>query len=392
MPTGLPRVAPGRAASVDAFRGITFVVMLFVNYLAGATAIPAGIHHVAADVDGMGLADVVFPAFMFAVGMSIPFAIGSRIAKGDSVLRLQGHIAYRGLSLIVMGLFMVNMESGFNEAAMGIRIELWSLAFYAAVLLVWGVFHFESTALNRLLRAAGIALIIWLAALYRSGADGSGWMTTQWWGILGCIGWAYLAASLVYQLAGGRPALLAAAIGLCVAVFASSEALGSAKVVAMHATHTSIVLAGTICALRYFDISRAAAPGQRLRQAAMLAAGLTAAGWLLHLAYPISKIGGTPPWALYCAAICTAFFSFLYWLMEMRKARRWSAAVEPAAASPLVTYLLPFVLGAAMSYLGLQWHASLLYGAGAVAFALLFSCGIVLAVALLNKVNFKLKL
>lgn len=390
MPAPMSHLPSGRIVSVDAFRGVTFVLMLFVNFLAGATGIPPGIHHVGAEVDGMGLADVVFPAFLFAVGMSIPFAINGRLAKGDQPAALQAHIAWRAAALIVMGLFMVNGEAGYNEPAMGMPIALWSLVFYAAVGLTWGVYRFDSAALTRICRAAGIGLLLLLAASYR--ADGGGWMTTQWWGILGCIGWAYLAASMLYQAAHGRQALLAAAIGLCVLLFAASRMLDMGHVIAMHATHTSITLAGTICALVFFDLASAATASSRLLRALCMALALAGAGWLLHQVYPVSKIGGTPPWALYCAAICTAAFALLYWVTDVRQARAWIAAVEPAATSPLVTYLIPFVLGALMSLLQLQWHAPLVQGGGALAFSVLFSFGVVALVALLNKFNFKLKL
>ncbi|HEY0063632.1 MAG TPA: DUF5009 domain-containing protein, partial [Telluria sp.] len=122
MQAPITRLPSGRVVSLDAFRGLTFVLMLFVNFLAGASAIPPGIHHVGAEVDGMGLADVVFPAFLFAVGMSIPFALNGRLAKGDTTLALQRHVGWRAASLIVMGLFMVNMEAGYNEQAMGMPI------------------------------------------------------------------------------------------------------------------------------------------------------------------------------------------------------------------------------------------------------------------------------
>jgi hypothetical protein len=45
-----------------------------------------------------------------------------------------------------------------------------------------------------------------------------------------------------------------------------------------------------------------------------------------------------------------------------------------------------------MSLLQLQWHARLLHGAGALAFACVFAAGVVLAVALLNRANVRLKL
>lgn len=387
MPSPFNQLPRQRIVSVDAFRGLTFLVMLFVNYLAGATQIPAGIHHVAADVDGMGLADVVFPGFMFAVGMSLPFAIHSRIGRGDSLLAVQWHTGYRALALVVMGFFMVNGESGYNEAAMGMPIAWWSLAFYAAVLLIWGVYRFERPWVNRLLRLAGVAILAALAAVYRGGADGAGTMAPQWWGILGLIGWAYLIAAIAYQAARGRVVLLCVAIALCVLAYAAAAAAASGMALAAHAVHAAIVLSGTVCALLFFDGER-----RRFTGAALFAAGLTLAAVLLHLRYPVSKIGATPPWALYCAAICTVLFGFLYWLIEVRKAQAWADSVEPAASSPLITYLLPFVLGAAMSLAGVNWPAPLTQGAGAIAFAVVFSFAVVLVVGQLNKLNFKLKI
>jgi predicted acyltransferase len=59
-------------------RGLTLVLMLFVNdlYMPG---VPAWLGHTKASFDGMGLADWVFPGFMFMVGMSIPYSVGNRI-------------------------------------------------------------------------------------------------------------------------------------------------------------------------------------------------------------------------------------------------------------------------------------------------------------------------
>ena len=63
-----------RILSIDAFRGITIFVMIFVNELAGIRDIPQWMKHMPADADAMSFVDVVFPAFLFIVGMSIPFA------------------------------------------------------------------------------------------------------------------------------------------------------------------------------------------------------------------------------------------------------------------------------------------------------------------------------
>src|SRR6185436_929476 len=90
------------------------------------------------------------------------------------------HILDRAFALVVLGVFMVNAEDGFNEQAMPVSIHAWSLLFYAAVFLVWGVMRVESVALTRLLRSAGVVLLVVLAMLYRGGVDGHGAMRPQW--------------------------------------------------------------------------------------------------------------------------------------------------------------------------------------------------------------------
>ncbi|WP_331651626.1 heparan-alpha-glucosaminide N-acetyltransferase domain-containing protein, partial [Piscinibacter sp.] len=210
MPTTINTLRTGRILSIDAFRGITFLAMIFVNELGGVSGITPWLKHMPADADAMSFPDVVFPAFLFIVGMSIPFSINARLVKGDDALGVQRHILVRAFALIVMGFFMVNAEEGFNAQAMPIPIHVWSLLFYAAVFLVWGVLRFENAAFTRALRATGVLLIALLALLYRGGADGKGWMTPQWWGILGLIGWAYFFSCEFYLLSRGR---IAAVLG-----------------------------------------------------------------------------------------------------------------------------------------------------------------------------------
>ena len=63
-------------------------------------------------VDGMTLTDVVFPAFLFITGMSIPLALGARMAAGEPRSGILRHVVGRSVSLIVIGVFMVNAEHG----------------------------------------------------------------------------------------------------------------------------------------------------------------------------------------------------------------------------------------------------------------------------------------
>ncbi len=399
----LNALQPGRILPIDAFRGLTYLVMVWVNEMHGVAGISPWWKHMPADADAMSFVDVVFPAFLFIVGMAIPFAVNARIAKGDSWWQLQGHIAWRALALVVMGVFMVNAEEGsYHQASMVLPIELWSLLFYAAVGLVWGVYRAPSPALDRLLRSLGVGLMVVLALLFRGGPDGREGLTPQWWGILGLIGWAYLIASVLYQLARGRIAVLLVMMAGCVAYYAGHAALGeqatgfAALLLSQdgNAAHTSIVLAGVVCGVLYHDLRGPGGPrlAQRQARALLFAAALLAAGFALRPWFPISKIYATPSWCLLSAAACVVVYALLQALIVQLGVAGWVAWVEPAASNPLVTYLLPFVIAALMSWAGWSWPALLRQGAVGIVFCLLYAAAVLWAVSRLNRWNVRLKL
>ncbi|MEO5684805.1 MAG: DUF5009 domain-containing protein [Chitinophagaceae bacterium] len=205
-----------RILSIDAFRGITIFVMVFVNELAGVRDIPLWMKHMPADADAMTFVDLVFPAFLFIVGMSVPFALKNRQQKGDSFLQLQWHIIWRTLGLLTLGIFLVNGEDGCNKTATGMPLHAWLLLFYAAAILTWNAYTFKNKTWHYILRITGIAGLVVLAFIYR-GTDGITGMRPHWWGILGLIGWAYLFASIFYQLVKGNIFLLLALIVFCMA-------------------------------------------------------------------------------------------------------------------------------------------------------------------------------
>ena len=70
----LPTGPMDRIASVDALRGLVILLMIFVNDVAGVKTAPAWLKHVSARADGMTLPDMVFPAFLFIMGMWSPQA------------------------------------------------------------------------------------------------------------------------------------------------------------------------------------------------------------------------------------------------------------------------------------------------------------------------------
>ena len=74
-----------RVISVDTLRGLTILLMIFVNDLGRGA--PAWMHHIRPPrADGMTLADIVFPFFLFIVGVSIPLAQERRRGVGRVAL------------------------------------------------------------------------------------------------------------------------------------------------------------------------------------------------------------------------------------------------------------------------------------------------------------------
>lgn len=391
------KLKPGRILSIDAFRGITILVMIFVNSVAGVSGIPSWMEHAHGNEDRMTFVDVVFPAFLFIVGMSVPFAINSRLAKGDSFRQLQQHIGWRTLGLLVLGVFMVN-AGDVNALATGMNGALWALLFYACIILVWNVYTFKQQWIAWCFKGVGIAGLIILGVIFRGG-DGSGRLTPQWWGILGLIGWAYLYACIIYQLfkgnAGAIMLMIAACTGyyiLCQQPFMQAGGWSWLTSQAGNAAHTSIVLCGMLLTLFYFDEDQDLRGSKLFSRVMGFMALLLIAAVLLRPGYKISKIHATPSWCLFSAAICVALFSFLYFLIDVKHVSKWTAFFRPAGANPLLTYILPDIVYYGMILAGISLPAVLGQGLPGVAWCALFAVLMLFLVRGLNKLRIRLQL
>lgn len=394
-------LATERILSIDVFRGFTILVMIFVNDVAGVSGIPVWMKHMPADADAMTFVDIVFPAFLFIVGMSLPFALNNRLAKGDSFFRLQGHILWRTVGLLVLGVFMVNAESGYNETAMGMSIHLWSLLFYGCAILVWNQYRFKQKAWAWLLRAVGAIGLLWLGWIYRGGENGARGLMPQWWGILGLIGWAYLLSCIIYQLVSGSIRGLVFMIAVCITwyvvsklpVVAATPSMQWMQSYAGHAAHTSIVLSGIVLSLVFFERKKIETNTQRFIQAIVFMTLMGIAGWLLRPLHGISKIYATPTWCLYCVAICSALFSILYWLTDVKKIRQWTGFFQPAASNPLLIYMLPGMVYAFQAWLHWYFMPDAFHqGWPGVAWSACYAVLIMGVAILLNKLKVRLQL
>jgi len=390
-----------RIHSIDIMRGLTLFLMLFVNdlYVPG---VPKWLVHTAAQEDGMGLADWVFPGFLFMVGLSIPFAFMAREKKGYSGRKLTVHILIRTLSLLLIGIFMVNLES-YNTELTGMHKYVWAILVYVCIFLVWNYYpkEHEKAKLFKAFQYAGIIGLIFLAALYRSGtSENPGWMTPSWWGILGLIGWGYFVSAFTYFWLRDRLYLVAFAWLVFVMLNMLSQnglltfldTLKPIFGVIIDGNVPSIVLAGLFVGVTLKKYKN----NYKTLFSILVPLGLICIimGFVLRNWFIISKILGTPSWAMLCNGISILLFALLFYLIDIKKWKTWSNVFLPAGQNSLTTYLAPNVLYYLIWYFELN---ILIYKQGeiewlAVTGSLAWALAMVGFAALLAKIGIRLKL
>jgi heparan-alpha-glucosaminide N-acetyltransferase len=390
-----------RIYSIDIMRGLTLVLMLFVNDL-NMEGVPAWLGHMKADFDGMGLADWVFPGFLFMVGMAIPYSIGNRLVKGETTFSLARHIIIRTVSLLIIGVLTLNVGR-VNPEFTGMSKNLWAILMLTGVFLIWNKYIENDRNFFTIagLRLAGIALLVFLVFKFRSGEMvNNGSLITGWWGILGLIGWGYLVSAFLYIAV--RDNILCTIIAwlffLALNILSELnllEALNPVKPllgVIVGGTMPFIVISGLLTTLILKKLST-----NHIRTIAVIIAfGIfcIATGFLLRHWFIISKIKGTPSWGFICNGISMILFALLYWIIDIKKITKWTFFLKPAGENSLTTYLAPDIIYYLIGSTGIQIlyyqesHIPLVVIAGSVLWALLM----VGLTALLVRFNIKLKL
>ena len=107
-PTG--KKIPERLVSLDAFRGATIALMVLVN-TAGGDVSYAPLNH--SEWNGWTITDMVFPSFLWIVGVAITLSLGKRLAMGVPKSQLFWPILRRAAIIYVLGL-IVYMAPAFD--------------------------------------------------------------------------------------------------------------------------------------------------------------------------------------------------------------------------------------------------------------------------------------
>ncbi|XP_043495120.1 heparan-alpha-glucosaminide N-acetyltransferase-like isoform X2 [Polistes fuscatus] len=95
-----------RVKSIDTFRGISILFMIFVNNGAGGYYL---LQH--ATWNGLLIGDLVFPCFMWIMGVCIPIAISSQLSRGISKIEISLNILKRSVMLFFIGVALNTLGS-----------------------------------------------------------------------------------------------------------------------------------------------------------------------------------------------------------------------------------------------------------------------------------------
>ena len=374
--------------------------MVFVNDLAGIKGLPWWNYHIPPGEQGMTYVDVVFPAFLFIVGMAIPLAIEKRMSKSDSILKILYHIVIRSLSLVILGLLIMNGRD-MDPASTGISYTAWNVLMFTGVILLWNNYpksNKRSENTFRILKWSGLLILIALLFIYRREVDGEIlWINKKNWSILGAIGWAYLSVCILYLIFKGKFRLLIISFVLLVALNVMSKAgwvdfiryipriiwpVGSGSL-------ATITMAGLLLSMIFIKNNIASSLNSKITWGIGYAVILFLAGWLL-LPFGLAKIGSTPSYTLFSSGICILLFMIMYLVVDVRGHYRWASFLKPAGSNPLLTYILPDIYYAIM---GLT-HANIINPEGwpGVFRALIFSLFILGVSALMTRFKIRLQL
>ena len=375
------------------------VLMIWVNDFWSLTNIPKWLTHASATEDYMGFSDIIFPLFLFIVGLSIPFAIQQRKLYGSSTFSTARHIIIRSISLLIIGVFMVNYESAHDESILIGKIY-WTLLMALGVVLIW--MHWKKSPVPKKwhipIQLTGLLILVFIAVIYKGGSTGEEWMTTKWWGILGLIGWAYAVNALVYLFSKGNTFIM---IGLLLlfnvlAVLSHAEMLPQLKGFARYfstiysGTIPAFTAAGIVASLVYKKLSI----NQSKLIFALLLIGIISLGYgfLMRPYWGISKIQGTPAWIGICTGIGFLSFALFYYIADVKKQTNWAKIIAPAGTATLTCYLIPYFVYPLRNLSGFRFPDFLNDGVigllGSLGFALL----VVVFTGWMEKKGFKLKL
>lgn len=333
-PTETP--PPRRLASLDAYRGLTMLLLAFTAARWGweqpiAEAFPSlrpltdQVEHVA--WRGLTLWDLIQPSFMFMVGVSLPYSIASRRRRGATDGEMWRHAAKRALLLVLLGVFLRSvgrdethwtLEDVVSQIGLGYLPLFWLAtrspkiqwtAIGAVLVVTWALFAFWPLA-----EASNELVVRHFDGFWAHWNEnvGPGIALDQWLLNLPPRSEPFVVNEGGYYTLNFLPSLATMALGL---------------------------LAGE-------QLRREATEGERLRWLAAWGAALLVLGVAMDLSglCPLVKKVWTPSFALASGGLCLLILAALYAVIDVLGVRRWAWPAEVVGRNPLAMYIMTWTL------------------------------------------------
>ena len=308
-----PAASPAatRLASLDAYRGLIMLTLLCGGIFHSLAGHPIwgwlARHNEHVEWEGAVYWDLIQPAFMFMVGVAMPFAFAARAARGDTWGSQAGHALRRAAMLILIGVLLDHI--GADRVQIGFMRVLQQIAFgYMVAFLVLG-------------RSLGAQAIVVAAILVGYQAL---WTLNPWNGPGGpwALGNENIGSAFDFWLLGryytgyyvGMNAIPSSAT-IILGVMAGQHVLASRDA---RRTSVTLLLAGL----------------------AMIAVGLAVSPW-----FPIIKRIWTPSFTVYSAGWTTLLLSAFYWAVEVQGWRRWAFPLLVVGMNSIAAYVIGNAFG-----------------------------------------------
>jgi len=354
---GLLPAKPPRIASVDAFRGIVMTLMLaeVMNLPALAQTFSGSafwafiaFHNEHVTWQGCSLHDLIQPGFSFLVGVSLPFSIASRRARGASFRALFGHAVWRSVFLISLGIFLRSFGHSQTNFTFEDTLTQIGLGYSFLFVLCWTRIRTQVIALVLILVGYWALFALYPAPGPQFDYPSVG-VPAHWsehytgfqshWNMNSNAAWAFdtwflnlLPREQPFRFNRGG-----------------------------YSTLSFIPTLGTMLLglLTGEWLKRPGKPLVKLRGLAAAGAGLTVLGLLIQWAgiCPIVKKIWTPSWTIYSGGLVLLILAGLYALMEWKGWRSWAFPFMVIGMNSIAIYFMswtmrPFVDTALVTHLG----------------------------------------
>jgi len=301
------RNKPQRLVSLDAFRGITIAGMTLVNNPGDWEHIYWPLEH--AQWHGWTPTDLVFPFFLFIVGVSIVLAFGSRVESDQGTKDLHSKVVKRSLIIFGIGLFL----NGFPYFDLSVLRIPGVLQRIAVCYFLASIIFLNTKIRTQLAMTIALLLVYWFLLKHVAAPGFAAGDLTKEGSLPSFIdrvvfGNHVWAEAKVYDPEGilsTIPAVATTLMGVLTGRWLRTEKSPYEKA-------AGLFVAGTVC---------------------------VGIGWAWNIFFPINKALWTSSYVLFSGGLALQYLALCYWFIDIKGYRRWSKPFEILGVNAIALYI-----------------------------------------------------